>query len=61
MRNGQSAPAVLPKEQRKFRYHALVKVSRPQESLYTVLDRVRQCQTPSAIKFKVNVDPYDLF
>ncbi len=55
------APAILPKERGLLRYHALIKVADPERNLDGVLARVRQTVLPSAIRLKVNVDPYDLF
>jgi primosomal protein N' (replication factor Y) len=55
------APAVLPKEGGKFRYHALVKVSDWEANLERVLGRLRAADVPHALRLKINVDPYDLF
>jgi primosomal protein N' (replication factor Y) len=53
------APAILPKERGRARYHALIKVA--DANLDGVLRRVRRMALPSTIRLRVNVDPYDLF
>ncbi|MDD5657319.1 MAG: primosomal protein N' [Elusimicrobia bacterium] len=55
------APAVLPKEGGRFRYHALVKVSDPEAALDGVLARLRGAALPASVRLRINVDPYDLF
>lgn len=54
------APAVRPKDAGKFRYHLLLKVP-GQADLERALEAARGCETPSGVKLKINVDPYDLF
>jgi primosomal protein N' (replication factor Y) len=53
------APAVLRMQGRKFRYHALIKT--PTDRLEQALLAARAAPCPSAVKLKVNVDPYDFF
>lgn len=54
------APAVIRLASRKFRWHLLLKV--PEEAeLPRALEAVRALKTPSGVRLKVNVDPYDLF
>jgi len=54
------APTVIKLASGKFRYHALMKVAQAQQ-LTRALESARAIATPSGIKLKVNVDPYDLF
>lgn len=53
------APAVLRLVSKKFRYHLLIKV--PHAELEPTLGLARLAATPSGVKLKINVDPYDLF
>ena len=53
------APAVLRLQGRKFRYHALIKC--PSERLEQALMAARSSASPSTVKLKLNVDPYDFF
>jgi len=53
------APAVLKLQARKFRYHALLKS--PTDQLDAALAAIHAAPSPSAVKLKVNVDPYDFF
>jgi primosomal protein N' (replication factor Y) len=54
------APAAVPKVGGKHRFHLLLKVPGP-DRLPEALRVVRACPSSSAVRLKVNVDPYDLF